>query len=299
MKLTAALLVALGLPLAAGCGLVLGIEDRAVPTNPDAAASPDGDTPGDAATDGSLADGPAADAPFDAALDASADADADAAVFVPSTLTGLEVWLDGDRDIITSAGEVSEWRDQSGKARGLVRGYAASPSILKEKFPGTTHDAARFVPDAAGPAGYLVTSGFTLQQPLTVAMAVYPTRVTAGFYDLFFGGTAAPTIALGRFNDDFKISSGFNATFSQLLVTNTWTMAPHILVAVYDGATSSLQIDGASISGTLSDSPLEGLVLSSSSAYHGYIGEVLVYSRHLPAPEQAAVRGYLKARYAP
>ncbi len=300
MKLSPALLLVLGLPLAAGCGLVLGIEERAVPATPDAAPSLDGDIRSDAENDAAVAsDSAVLDSATDAPLDAPREADADAAVFDPKTLSGLEIWLDGDRDLITSASEVSEWRDQSGKARGLVRGNALSPSVIKEKFPGTTHDATKFVPDAAGPAGYLVVTGFTLPQPFTVAMAIYPTRVAAGFYDLFLVGNVAPTIALGRFNGDFKTSAGTGPTFTQILSTNTWTMAPHILVAVFDGVSSKLEVDGATVTGTLSDAPLEGLGLSSSSAFHGYIGEVLIYSRNLPAMEQTAVRDRLKARYAP
>ena len=72
MKLSSALLVTLGLPLAAaGCGLVLGIEERAVPANADAAVSPDGDVTGDAANDAVVTmDGAVADTSTDAPSDA-------------------------------------------------------------------------------------------------------------------------------------------------------------------------------------------------------------------------------------
>lgn len=267
------------------CDGLIGIEDRTVRDGGSTdARSPSDATIPDAADAGSLL-----------------DAQQDAALVDPSTLGPLEIWLDGERGVGTSAGEVSYWQDQSNHHRDLGRGSPSLASVRQEPFPGTGRPSILFQPATTTTGGYLVRTGFTLPHPLTIAMAVLPTDATVGSFDFVFAGNRVPTIGISHYGDAFQMVAGSDATFSSLSVYKSWTAAPHVVVAVYNGSSSSLQVDSLpSQSGPLTPAPLEGLVVGGGGEmFRGYVGELLIYGSALEEVNRAAVASYLRARYAP
>jgi hypothetical protein len=217
----------------------------------------------------------------------------------PRALGPIELWFDGDLGVATDAGQVSSWVDQSTHHRDLVRGNPTIPSIQVAAFPGSSHGALRFGPESTSNGGYLVRTGFTLPQPLTIAVALYPTDTSDAHYDIPLGGTFVPTVGIGRLGDGFQMVAGSGPTFSNIRVLGSWTAASHVVIATYDGTQSSLRVDDLPVqAATLSGAPLEGLAVGQSGpTFTGYIGEILIYGSALTPTQQASLGAYLRARF--
>ena len=234
----------------------------------------------------------------------------------PPAADRLELWLDADVGVgLRPDGEVYYWEDQSGHGRTLGRGAPSLPSITwSPKYPGSNHAGVVFTPDNNLSASYLVNGDVQVGQAFTIAMALAPIAPPPGTPKsdhVPLTGLSAPTVTIAEFHDDdiFHPSSMFRATtggggsepFQALGQPNSWSAAPHIIIAQFNKDHSRFHVDGVPIrqtDGLLGKSPLTGIALSAGGrTYRGYIGLVFVFRGTLQWWEEQALYDYMAARY--
>lgn len=193
-------------------------------------------------------------------------------------------WFRFGAGITSAGGLVSQWDDQSGNGRHLKQATGTNQPALQADgsilFDGVDN--------------YLKCDAFTLNQPETLyILAKQPTWTTANYVcDGNTGDamviektTTTPTIRL-------KAPNG--------VATNTgWTVDVYaVLAAVYNGASSSLQVNnGTPSTGDAGANNASGFTLGASATPSAYsniqVKEVILYAAAQDATTRARVIRYL------
>lgn len=223
---------------------------------------------------------------------------AGASTFSPDDIAGLQLWLDASDEttITASSGAVSQWDDKSGNGNHVSQGTAAA-----QPTTGTRTLNAQNVIDFDGTDNMRSLTSVGVPQPWTSFVAV---RWDAG------GGTAPYAIAdrtgfdglVSLLNtDDIRMFAGSNFQFATSITLD----APHVVAAVYNGASSVGAIDGSATTGNPGTNLWNLIRLGSSGSspgdssgtLDGFIAEVLVYDSALSTADRETVESYLASKW--
>ena len=253
----------------------------------------------------------------DSLLEASTDSGLDAPLEVsaadPGQLTGLQLWLIGDRGIEAGvAGDAGTDADAGADGSTLVLQWAdQSPSQLVAQTAGA--DPPELVGD--GLYGSKPTLSFSGKQSLTIAS--FPTLVQP--YSVFIVGNAAAggvsnlvflSASTSAFlyrgaapsapQDTFQVFAGSPSGAPTTVVTG-----PSIMIAVIDGLNSRLytnannETDTSAGSNPFGGSITIGSFIPATPVYsiNGRIAEIAVFNRSLAGIEARELNLYATARY--
>jgi hypothetical protein len=195
----------------------------------------------------------------------------------------IAAWFKKGIGITDVANAVSTWADQSGNGRNYTQATGSAQPIKQAAgtilFNGTSH--------------LLKTAAFTLNQPCTRYLRVKPVTWTNGRY--IFDGNLINRGVLFQTGVTPSVSlyAGAAAAPNTALTLGAW----HSVAAVFNGATSVLQIDGTTTTGNAGASNPGGLTLGASPSSTLWsnveVAEEIAYNvAHTPA-QRAAVIKYL------
>jgi len=221
---------------------------------------------------------------------------AHAVAFVPSSLTGLQFWVDfSDLSTVTaSGGLVSQVADKSGNGRDI-----SQPTSSRRPVTGasTKNDLNVLAFDGAST---LVSPVWTQPQPVTM-FAVVRNSENSGANRQIIGNSNSLSPVFYKSGDTWRLYSG-SEVVSPVSVDTSW----HYLSGVVDSGSSFLRLDGAQIvagntgssfwnnsSIAIGNSPDAG----NGFGWIGDIAEVFIYSRVLTASEITQVESYINSKW--
>lgn len=213
--------------------------------------------------------------------------------FTPLTLSPV-LWLDAaDAATITSSGgAVSAWADKSTAGRNVTQSTAAAKPAT-----GTRTMNGLNVLDFDG-GDLLISSTFTLAQPVTVAVVIQmDTNGSANTQPFGLAGSASPTV--------YSAGSVWSTYAGGVLASGTATnTSANQLTAVFNGSSSVLRLNGAQIAsgnagstGWASHTFNIGASSILTSGFNGAIAEVVVVPSVLSTGDRAALETYLKSKW--
>jgi hypothetical protein len=210
--------------------------------------------------------------------------------FVPTSISGCQLWLDGRDPFATGTAPVngaaiSTWLDKSGNGRNFSNSLSASTYSLTENglvFNGTnlytsaytasvTNETLFFVLNSSTQPSYVIGSSATGGRQIGIFSATQVGILNAG---VAWGATTpTSTISLNsRFFGTSIVTSGSN---TQIAVNGSTSFASSNITA-FSAGTTQLGREGAS-----------------TGPYSGLIHEVLSYNSVLSAENRQSVEGYL------
>lgn len=196
------------------------------------------------------------------------------AAWTPASLTGLRSWYDASNaaSITSSGGAVSQWNDLSGNGYHLVQGTGANQPIT-----GTTTinglNVIVFSDD------YMDAAIGDIAQPTTVYFAGHLTAAKSGVFDSTdSGGTKRNHVYVEETSTRWRMYAGTDVDSGDNAANVDYQG-----VAVFNGASSALYINGVSIAASdVGSMNLSGFrlgwncVLTGAYSYHGSFGEVAI-----------------------
>lgn len=212
------------------------------------------------------------------------------------TITPTLAWYDATNagSIAETSGSVTSLADLSGNSRTLTPVTAFGPGTGSATINGL--NAFDFF--AGGVHRGLGTASITVAQPITALVVVTTYAISPGM-SILGNTTSNPALLV-------YLSSGWTM-FAGAVIGDTVTADsnPHVLGAVFNGASSSLYLDGTQInSGDAGSSGFSATPLligsgatNNADTWRGLMGEALLYSSALSSPDYAAQQAYLKAKW--
>lgn len=240
------------------------------------------------------------------------------AVFYPTQISGLTLWLKADAGVFQSTGGaaaaadndvVGEWQDQSGN--GLH--FTQATTINKPKWrtnrlnglPSIQFDGNDFVQRAS-----VVFSSLIGNNAATIFAVMYQDSTDA--QGSLFGGDSSGGANLNllrlhaTYDDVIYYDYGASGSGGRISVAQPagWDNAYHVLELFRSGASGNIRSDGVS---RLSASFTDDLDSTASTTFYigrdvfgtahtGFLVDFLVYNRALNSSERGLVRTYLTAR---
>jgi len=213
--------------------------------------------------------------------------------FSPLDLSPV-LWLDAsDTSTITEVGgAVSQWDDKSGNGYNVTQGTAAN-----QPTSGTRTLNSLNVIDFDGSDLLVKTTSPTLSQP-NVMLLVAQLDGTPAVNQTITDGTTSTGrhIVRATSTGEWMLNSGSTVT------GGTTDTSPHVFRALFDGASSSLHVDGSSVlAGDAGSQSLVGFafggVYTVASHLDGIIAEIIVVDGTLTAGEIADTEQYLANKW--
>lgn len=228
--------------------------------------------------------------------------------FVPTDITGLDLWLNEDGYSGADTDPVSTWTDQSGSGNNASQATGANqPSIAAAALNGLD------VLDWDVGIDYMTIPKTSWGANVTLFAVVKKSSgssVNGAIFDcatnISFGSSKG--LRFDRFSSSFRlgvagVSSG-NGSFASLSDTDTdW----EILIATYDGATMALFKEGATGPTSTAESgaidytgvveTLIGAHIGPDNEFGGQISTVGCYNSALSTGDRQKVEGYLAHHY--
>jgi hypothetical protein len=273
--------------------------------------SPDTGTVDSATTDGTSSDTAVADVPADTAV----------APITPDMLTGLSLWLDGDKGVTSAVDPaaptsptlfVSLWKDQSGQGNDAKSPSSVSQQPTQNKSAFKGHDAVRFNYNC----GYITVADDATLQVGTGAFAVI---VVASYQKGYQGNTLFskdpndPGGAVTGLRIDVTGAPGADAKIGALAPSADAydSVGSGFHAVIVRGPALDLRIDGVPIKGKTTTADLSGVgtplriggfvvpTMSGGSVDCGVtdIVEYAVVKGGVTDAQVAGVEAYLKGKY--
>ena len=218
--------------------------------------------------------------------------------FDPLSISGLVMWIDSN-DAATftySSGVlVSQWNDKSVSGRHVSQG-----TTTKQPSRNTTSPTGKTtVAFSSARADWLTSAVITQAQPVTVFAHARYSNVDTSNHQIQ-GNEGAGVPVLYTDSGVWKMYAG-----TPLSSVTTDDASWHYFTAVYNGASSSLRLDGSQIaSGDAGSSGWSGQSWhigeqgsGGGAPWDGDIAEVLVYNSVLSTTDRAAVESYLLTKW--
>lgn len=195
----------------------------------------------------------------------------------------MAAWFRKNTGISSAANAVSAWADQSGNGRDLIQATGANqPTVQGDGtilFDGTSD--------------FLKTAAFTLNQPDTIYLRMK--QVTWIAQDAIFDGNTLSSGAVyqNSITPNVRQFAGLDSTENGAMAVNTWAS----MAAVFNGASSVLQIDGTTVTGNAGAGNKGGFTLGAASdgtrPSNIQVAEVIIYNVAHDATTRAQVIAYL------
>lgn len=227
------------------------------------------------------------------------------ASFLPTDITGLELWLDADDSstITDTSGEVSQWDDKSSAANTIVQATSANQGNTAS----INSNASLFF-DGTGER-MRDSSGSVTSPPGTLAAVFTPTSVAGGL-GIILGLRLSFTnvLRLARSGDDIQALEGTGGGATVLSIANTLT-ANDTRWAIFrarnsgDGTSDLLDDAAGSASGSLAASigDIDDINIAANADgtddWTGHIHEVIYYNRYLTDTERTNLGAYLSSKW--
>lgn len=212
--------------------------------------------------------------------------------FVPTSLSGLAIWLRSDRAVIRNGSNVSEWDDQSGNGNNLTQ--ATNQLIYVSSGGGGNNPYLQSTP---GGNASLDLSSFTLAQPVE-GFIVWHQNVAHShadyILDIASGGSQAAIINPAS-SSVVQFAAGDGST-------SALTTGDHLLDIQWNGASSVIIVDGISGSNASHAQTFSQLHVGQAGGLSGFgangnFYELALYSRILSSTERSLWRSYVQTRY--
>jgi len=216
--------------------------------------------------------------------------------FNPSTIGGLNLWLDGqyDSSVTISDNLVSTWNDRSGQNNH----FSASDGTITYAEPGINNrPAINF-----GTAYLSRTFNIAPTNELSLFMIVNHVSNVGGNSELFYSNTG-PTSPGYAYFDVFSNTDNpsgllsFNIGNQTQVSTSTDIKGSIALVEVIASTTTDVYVNGTQTNNDIVRGPLslnnEIKWAISGGAFRGYIGEIITYPSGLSNPNRQRIEGYL------
>lgn len=197
----------------------------------------------------------------------------------------MAAWFRKGVGITEAASAVSAWADQSGNGRNLVQATGANQPDV------TASGTILF----NGSADFLKTAGFTFAQPCTICLRVK--MVAWVLNDIIFDGNTAASgaVYMHPTTPNVRQYAGADATANGALVADTWAS----MVAVFNGASSVLQIDSTTVTGNPGTGTMGGFTLGAGAGGTAFanieVAEAILYGAASDASKRAEYKAYLDA----
>lgn len=211
----------------------------------------------------------------------------------PPPVTDLALWFDASSYINPSSppdgGDVEAWADLAGYA-GISRATAAGRPTLQAGVQN-----GRSVVEFDGVDDYMdLTPWSTLPQPVTTFLVGKIGTTTAE--QAFIDAQTSRQMLFSNVSGQWVMHAGASIS------GGTSDTNPHVLTAVYDGASSSLRVDGADVlSGDPGTNGLGVMRLGATNSpagfLDGFVAEFLAYGRTLTTTERGDVESYLSTKW--
>lgn len=220
--------------------------------------------------------------------------------FSPSGLSGLFLWLRSDLGITLNSGKVSSWADQSGNGNTVTQGTAANQPPYTSSGGGGNKPFLQYTGQSAMA---LDNNAVTLAQPFEAFITIHQDAALGGagttyLLDIGAGGSTGAIVQVSQ-----STQINFGGGGSSLSVS--LSVADHIIDAQWNGASSSIGIDGgapvvasASHAETISQIHVGQAGGQATFGANANFYEIILYSRILSAGDRLSVSRYLGNRYA-
>ena len=229
--------------------------------------------------------------------------------FIPTQITGCQLWLDAadsssfNSGSISTGNTITSWSDKSGKNQSItVGGSPVWNSTTLNNSPSVNTTNGRFSGSFSTPL-----SSFTNTTFVVTSLTSYP---TGGYPCVAFQNTTSAGAYFLRILD-YAGGYRFIAFFSSLGLTATQTASlatPFLWTTTYGGSTSaSLNVNGGSSISATFVSPgssaayfyvgTEQADVPNVNTWPGYVSEVIVYNSVLSATQQQQVESYLAQKW--
>lgn len=213
--------------------------------------------------------------------------------FLPSTISGLEIWLDASKasSVTLNGSNVSEWRDRRASSSAKV---AQTVAAQQPTWSAASRNALGGVNFPAGTnlttaiAGY----SFSFAQPTTYFM-VFQAPTTDASWAPFDGDNSRQHV-FGNAGTEMRMFAG-SAPVIATLALSQW----YIAVLTFNGASSTHRISTKTASTTdAGSSSIDALRLGSGAGLRGDMNEFGMFSKVLSDAESGSIIDYLANKWA-
>ena len=210
----------------------------------------------------------------------------------PTDLTGLTAWFDAsDTSTIThNAGAVSLWSDKSGNGNTVSQGSSAAQPTTGTRTIG----ALNALDFSSG--DYIYRNSVPHTQPLTLAMIAQTDNATPSANAFVTYLTPASVGIRGYGINDWTINAG-----GHVLAGTDADTSPHLLVAVFNGASSEIRLDGTSLAtgnaGTTANAAIAIGGSNVGALWDGLVGEWIDCAGALSGTDLASLESYLMTKW--
>jgi hypothetical protein len=232
-------------------------------------------------------------------------------VFVPTLISGNQLWLDGaDSSTITGTTSVTAWRDKSTNA------YVANSFVNSVANPSSVSN----IQNGNGVIRYTAGNGssianFVLAQTMSIFMLYYPINQSTNGPFLEHSPDANTNSGLyfhANGGDNFLINAGTtgypfpSVNFGNTTVSNTWQLIQGInpdtvnsnKIAFYVNGTT--RASGATQSAAITVTKtlyINGRGGTGNLSYNTYLAELIIYNTALTPSQRQRVEGYLAQKW--
>jgi len=210
--------------------------------------------------------------------------------WTPSDLSGLSLFLDAsDAATVTAVGP---FQYIEGIADKSPEGNACAQLSATNR---PTYTGTSFLFD--GVDDYMANATLSLAQPCTWFAVVEPVAMTGAFQFVSDGDSGVPRQALFLSVGASKWNSYASGFLSE---SGTSTTDKRSIIAVFNGASSSITVDGVVTAGNPGTDSITGYKLGTfkdavAFFFNGHVYRVGAVNRLLTAPETALLQAYLDA----
>lgn len=229
--------------------------------------------------------------------------------FVPSALTGLQLWLDASDgaslydetsggSVVTAGGLVARWQDKSANARHFTASGSARPTLTASGLNGksvVTFDGSD-----------QMTNGNNIinRASLTVCAVVQRSSGAYGGYITSHSNDDSPALVTENGNLAGR-GRGDSTGTASFAVSPTAFTGPAVASLVINSWSPFLYVNGAFVvsaaAGTTQGSEQTTSIgtyrINAANFLNGYIAEMIVYDSALSATDRATVEAYLMSKW--
>lgn len=212
--------------------------------------------------------------------------------FSPALLSGLGLWLQADALGLANGAAVATWPDSSGLGNDAIQSTPFNqPAFGTNRINGLPAVVFSGVPN-------FLTCPLARTQPYEVFAVCQPSL--SGNNQYMLDGSATNTGVLAF--PGTAIPGDSCILYAGGVVASTGSIAvPQLIAAAYNGASSTLTVNGVTSTGNVGSSNTSGTTIGAApngtGGFEGWIAELLIYTATLADADRNRVTDYLNRKY--